>query len=89
MKTDLFQSLQNLWVKTKFETDPSKIHMHTHILTSYTWCGPFIKEYWSELPFPSAGDLPNSWATSASPALAGRFFTTESPDKPRRMHGSL
>ena len=51
MKTDLFQSLQNLLVKIKLETDPSKIHMHTHILTSYTWCGLYINEYWSNFHF--------------------------------------
>ena len=36
------------------------------------------KEYWSGLPFPSLGDLPNPGIEPASPALAGRFFATES-----------
>ena len=39
------------------------------------------EEYWSELSFPSPGDLPNAELTPMSPALAGRFFTTESPGK--------
>ena len=37
------------------------------------------QEYWSGLPFPSPGDLPNPGiepASLASPALAGEFFTT-------------
>ena len=37
------------------------------------------QEYWSGLPFPSLGDLPNAGikpASRMSPALAGRFFTT-------------
>ena len=37
------------------------------------------QEYWSGLPFPTAGDLPNPEVEPASimsPALAGRFFTT-------------
>ena len=37
------------------------------------------QEYWSGLPFPSPGNLPNPGIKSASPispALAGRFFTT-------------
>ena len=33
--------------------------------------------YWSGLPFPSPGDLPNPGIELASLALAGRFFTTE------------
>ena len=39
------------------------------------------QEYWSGLPFPSPGDLPSTGIESASPELAGRFFTTESPGK--------
>ena len=39
------------------------------------------QEYWSRLPFPSSGDLPNSGIKPKSPALAGRFFTLE-PLKP-------
>ena len=37
------------------------------------------QEYWSELPCPSLGNLPNPGmepASLKSPALAGRFFTT-------------
>ena len=42
------------------------------------------QEYWSGLPFPTPGDLPNLGikpASLASPALAGRFFTTVPPGK--------
>ena len=42
------------------------------------------QEYWSGLPFPPPGDLPNPGieATSTvSPVLAGEFFTTKSPRK--------
>ena len=35
--------------------------------------------YWSGLPFPSPGDLSGPGIEPASPALAGRFFTTEPP----------
>ena len=34
------------------------------------------------MPFPSPGDLPNPGIEPTSPALAGRFFTTEPPGKP-------
>ena len=37
------------------------------------------QEYWSGSPFPSPGDLPNPGTEPVSPALAGRFFTTEPP----------
>jgi len=40
------------------------------------------QEYWSGLPFPSLEDLPDPGTEPASPALAGRFFTTEPPGKP-------
>ena len=32
--------------------------------------------YWSGLPFPPPGDLPDPGVEPLSPALAGRFFTT-------------
>ena len=44
------------------------------------------QEYWSGLPFPPPGDLPNTGTEPASPvapALAGGFFTTEPPGKPQ------
>ena len=40
------------------------------------------QEYWSGLPFPTPGDLPDPVIEPTCPALAGRFFTTESPGKP-------
>ena len=47
------------------------------------------QEYWSGLPFPTPpGDLPNPGiepASPVSPALTGRFFTTEPPGKPQRL----
>ena len=38
------------------------------------------QEYWSGLPFPPSGDLPHpglELETPVSPAIVGRFFTTE------------
>jgi len=40
------------------------------------------QEYWRGLPFPSAGDLPDSEIELISPALAGGFFATEPSRKP-------
>ena len=42
------------------------------------------QEYWSGLPFPSPGDLPNPGTepeSPGSPALAGGFSTTAPPGK--------
>ena len=43
------------------------------------------QEYWSGLPLPSARNLPDPGiepTSTASPAPAGGFFTTEPPGKP-------
>ena len=34
------------------------------------------QEYWSGLPFPSPGDLPDPGVEPETPVLAGKFFTT-------------
>ena len=42
------------------------------------------QEYWSELPFPPPGDLPDPGSkviSFASPVLAGKFYITEPPGK--------
>ena len=46
------------------------------------------QQYWSELPFPSLGDLSDPGVEPrafAPPALAGVFFTTEPPGKPQYL----
>ena len=40
------------------------------------------QKYWSELPFPFPGDLPDPGIEPESPALAGGFFTAEPSGKP-------
>ena len=47
------------------------------------------QEYWSGLPFPPPGGLPDPGVEPLSPeslAMAGRFFTTEPPGKPKRKY---
>ena len=39
--------------------------------------GFFRQEYWSGLPFPPPGDLPNPGIEPTSAALAGKVFTKE------------
>ena len=40
------------------------------------------QEYWSGLPFPSPGDLPNPGIEPRSPALQAEALTSEPPEKP-------
>ena len=40
------------------------------------------QEYWSELPFPSPGDLPDPGIEPGSPALEADALTSEPPEKP-------
>ena len=71
-----------------------KVHvpcMLSHSIMCPTLCGPMDcslpvsswnisrQEYWSGLPFPTPGDLPDPGTklkSLTSPAVAGRFFTT-------------
>ena len=49
-------------------------------VASFAIIFPYSEE--SRLPLPSPGNLPDAGLELASSALAGRFLTTESPDKP-------
>ena len=40
------------------------------------------QEYWSGLPFPSPGDLPDPGIEPGSPALQSEALTSETPRKP-------
>ena len=71
------------------------MHMYTHAQSCLTLCDPMDcsppgssvhgiskQEYWSGLPFPTPGDLPNPGVkptSPMSPALAGGFVSTEPP----------
>ena len=41
------------------------------------------QEYWSGLPFPSPGDLPDLGIKSSSPTLQAESLPTEPPGKPQ------
>ena len=63
-------------------------HVQLFATTRTTACQPPLsmgfsrQEYWSGLPFPPPGPLPNPGIEPTSPAWAGGFFTTEPPGKP-------
>jgi len=46
-----------------------------------TWMPSSIPEYWSGLPFPSPGDLPDPGIESRSPALQADALPSEPPGK--------
>ena len=54
-----------------------------------SWTSPSMgfsmQEYWSGLPFPSPGDLPDPRIEPGSPALEANALTSEPPGKPHRM----
>ena len=41
------------------------------------------QEYWSGLPFPSPGDLPNPGIEPSSPTMQADALLTELPEKPK------
>ena len=47
------------------------------------------QKYWAGLPFPTPGDLPDPGIRSESPTVAGRFFTTAGPEKPKLQEYTL
>ena len=60
---------------------PWTVTSQAHLSTEFS-----RQEYWSGLPCPSPGDLPDpgiEHVFPVSPELAGGFFTTEPPGKPR------
>ena len=71
------------------------VHTRAHSVLSSSFTAPWTEarqaplsmgfhrqEYWSGLPCPCPGDLPEPGIEPKSPALAGGFFVTEPPAKP-------
>ena len=88
---------QSKHLKESDTTEWLNTQTHTHTVTKLclTLCSSWTiahqaplsmglprQEYWSGLPFPSAGDLPDSGIKTESLVTASGFFTTESPEKP-------
>ena len=93
------------WVAVPFSRDlpnpgiePRSLTLQADSLPSEPPGKPDFKQYWSGLSFPSPGDLSDPRiepASPVSPALAGRFFTTEPPENSyvietkRNLHGGV
>ena len=56
------------------------------------WAPPSMgfsrQEYWSGLPFPSPGDLPDPGIDPGSLALEADALTSEPPGKPQNLYGA-
>ena len=50
-----------------------------HTPSAPQYMGLSQQKYWSGLPFPYLGDVPDLGIKLPSPALAGGFFTSEPP----------
>ena len=87
-------TMRETWVQALGQEDLLEKEMTTHS-SILAWKIPWTRacqtplcvgfprqEYWSGLPFPSPGDLPDPGLEPVSPALSGRFFTIEPPGKP-------
>jgi len=72
----------------------SRVRLFVTLWTVAYQASPFMgfsrQEYWSGLPFPSPGDLPDSEIEPGSPALETDDLTSEPPGKPQNTGvGSL
>ena len=64
----------------------------TLVLRAPLFMGFPMQEYWSELPFPSPGDLPEPGiepTSLMSPTLACRFFTTDTTWEAHTMYSYI
>ena len=56
---------------------PSSLAYQAPLSMGFSW-----QEYWSQMPFPSPGDLPDPGIEPGSPALEADALTSEPPGKP-------
>ena len=91
------------WRNVQFDTERQKVKVKLKVL-SPVWLfetpwtaacqaplsmGVSRQEYWSGLPFPSPGHLPNPGIEPGSPALQADALSSEPPGKPRKAEYTL
>ena len=89
------QYIRQTLTDIKGETDSNTIIVQSLAQSCPTLCNPWTvahqaplsmgfsrQEYWSGLPFPSPGDLPDPGIKPRSPALQEDALTSEPPGKP-------
>ena len=80
--------LPNLYIDIDIEIQRQKwshicVFSRSVVSDSVTLWGFFRQEYWSELPCPTPGDLPNPGIEPRSPALQADSLLSESWGKPK------
>ena len=86
------EELNDLLMITELASDRSEVKWLSHVqLFATPWTVAYKapqsmefsrQEYWSGLPFPSPGDLPDSGIKARSPALQADALPSEPPGKP-------
>ena len=70
----------------------SRVRLFVTLWTVAYQASPFMgfsrKEYWSGLPFPSPGYLPDTGIEPRSLALLADILTSEPPEKPLYLHNT-
>jgi len=80
-KSSSWSSYKCVWVCARSDqtfATPWTVACQAPLSMEFSW-----QEYRSRLPWPPARDLPHPGTKPTSPALAGGFFTTEPPGKPK------
>ena len=75
----VLKSVHRTWVLSRFSRVRLFVTLCTAVFQAPLSMGFSRQEYWSGLPFPPPGDLPNPGIkprSLTSPALAGEFFST-------------
>ena len=84
-QTDEYHMSSHIWKKVKVKSLNCDWHFATPWTVAYQAplsMGFSRQEYWSGLPFPSLGDLPNPGIEPRSPALQTDALPSEPPRKP-------
>ena len=71
---------------------PDSLQLHRLAHQAPLSMGLSWQEYWSGLPFPPAGDLPNAETEPkfpVTPELEGGYFTTAPPGNPKMLRNNF
>ena len=70
--------MSNTFSRVLLFATPGTVARQAPLSMDFSW-----QEYWSGLPFPSPGDLPNPGIEPGSPGLQADSLPSEPPEKPK------